>query len=40
MAKKKGTFQLTFPENLKKDTNLSTTSLLAFDDIGDFIKKL
>ena len=39
MAKKKGTFQLTFPENLKKDTNLSTTSLLAFDDIGDFIEE-
>jgi len=38
MAKKiESGFQITFPENLKKDTNISTTEKLSFDDLGDFI---
>lgn len=32
-------FQLVFPENQKKDTNLPTTDALAFDDLGDFIEE-
>lgn len=39
MADKKIGFQLVFPENLKKDTNLPTTERLAFDDLGDFIEE-
>lgn len=38
MAEKKG-FNLVFPENQKKDTNLPTTTALAFDDLGDFIEE-
>jgi len=36
---KRNTFQLTFAENLKKDTNLTTTERLSFDDLGDFIEE-
>jgi len=39
MADKKVNFQLTFPENLKKDIVLSSTPNLAFDDLGDFIEE-
>jgi hypothetical protein len=40
MAKKFNTgFQLVFPENLRKDTNLSTTSKVGFDDLGAFVEE-
>ncbi len=39
MADKKISLQLTFDENLKRDTNLPTTDRLAFDDLGDFIEE-
>ena len=34
-----GSFQLTFPENQKRDANLFATTRLAFDDLGDFIEE-
>ena len=39
MVDKKVGFQLTFDENLKKDTNIPTTERLAFDDLGDFVEE-
>jgi len=36
---KKSGFNLTFPENLRKDANLSPTKKLSFDDLGDFIEE-
>jgi hypothetical protein len=39
MADVKTGFQLVFPENLKKDSNLSTTPQLSFDDLEDFIEE-
>lgn len=39
MTDKFSDFKLTFPENLKRDANLSSTEALSFDDLGDFIEE-
>lgn len=39
MADTKTKFQLVFPENLKKDANLSPTRAMSFDDLGDFLEE-
>lgn len=39
MSDKKVKYQLSFPENLKKEGNVSATEALSFDDLGDFIEE-
>lgn len=39
MMRRKVDFSINFPENLRKDTPLSSTPRLAYDDLGDFIEE-
>ena len=39
MKNKKIPFQLEFPENIKRKSNLPATDRLAFDDLGDFVEE-
>ena len=39
MAVNKPGFALVFPENLKKNSNLSTTKQVCFDELDDFVEE-